>query len=106
MQVSYRWLKFTTRIFARAPNFLLRQDYPKLRKVSYAIMITPPMVFNIIVMLLASYATYIYAAIVICIGFMLIHGKSMSNHIKKCLKSRRNNVESSSSIGTLDKSVA
>ena len=76
-----------------------------MRKTSYAILMTPAMVFNVLILLLASYATYIYAAIVIFIGFMLIYAKSINKFVRRCVRSHKSNGEIGS-VGTLDKSVA
>ncbi|KAL3767923.1 hypothetical protein ACHAWO_001819 [Cyclotella atomus] len=76
-----------------------------VRRITYAIMMAPALIINILVMLLASYATYIYAAVVIMIGFALINAKPMNKFAKRCLTSRKEQGETNS-VGTVDKSVA
>ena len=52
-----------------------------MRRILYTIMIIPPLLLNLAVLLLASYATYIYGAIVTAIGIVL--GYSMQKHSVK-----------------------
>ena len=52
-----------------------------LRRILYTIMIIPPMLMNVAVLLLASYATYIYGAIVTTLGIALVY--SMQKEVVK-----------------------
>ena len=78
-------------------------DHTTLRKISYGILMAPALAINALVILLASYATYIYAAIVILIGLLLINTKRIGMFVKKCGGFRGHN-ESSSSL-SLDKTL-
>jgi len=56
-------------------------DGSMLRRILYTIMIIPPLLLNVAVLLLASYATYIYGAIVTTLGIVLVY--SMQNDVVK-----------------------
>jgi hypothetical protein len=85
------------------PRCISPSDHPILRKTMYFLFLTPALIINVLVMLLASYATYIYAAIVIFIGLLLINAKPIGSFFRKLGRSHKN--EGSSSIGSLDKTV-
>jgi len=57
-------------------------DGSLMRKTLYSLMIAPPLLLNITIMLLASYATYICGAIVMAFGVLLIYlpGMIQSSH--------------------------
>ena len=52
-------------------------------------MLIPPMTINILIILLASYSTYIYVAIMITIGMILVHARAIHEAFKRCLGSRQ-----------------
>jgi hypothetical protein len=59
----------------------------------------PPLFINVMVILLASYAIYIYAAVVIVLGLLLINAKCISSSIKKCTRAHPGESASESSLG-------
>ena len=61
-------------------------DIKLLRKVLNSCLLVPTLMLNLLVICLASYATYIYAVSMIAFGVLLIHTES----IWKCIK--RNKV--------------
>ncbi|KAL3803001.1 hypothetical protein HJC23_011624 [Cyclotella cryptica] len=71
-----------------------------LRKVFYALLVVPALIINLLVILLASYATYIYAAVVVVIGLLFINAKVLGSCVRKCFRSRRGH-----SVESLDKIV-
>lgn len=62
-------------------------DWSKCRKAIYAILLIPPMLFNILVLCIASYAAYIYGASVLVLGVILTHAAKM-NTSSNCCRSR------------------
>jgi len=53
-------------------------DCTQLRKALYVILLVAPMLFNIAVLLLASYATYIFGACMTVFGILLINAKRLN----------------------------
>ena len=63
---------------AFAQIMIRKGDSSKLRKALYSIMLIIPMMLNIFVLLLASYATYIYGACLVVFGIILINAKRIN----------------------------
>jgi len=63
-------------------------DDSTTRKVMYTLMLIPPMTINILIILLASYSTYIYVAIMITIGMVLVHARAIHEACTRCIGSR------------------
>ncbi len=57
-------------------------DVKLLRKIGNSLLLVPTLLINLLVICLASYATYIYAVSMIAFGMILIH----ANSIWKCIK--------------------
>mmetsp|Transcript_23300 Transcript_23300/g.41762 ORF Transcript_23300/g.41762 Transcript_23300/m.41762 type:complete len:378 (+) Transcript_23300:564-1697(+) len=72
-------LSVTVEFLAFAQLRIRKGDCTKLRKAFYAIMLVAPMLFNIAVVLLASYATYIYGACLTVFGVLLIIAKRIDS---------------------------
>eukprot|EP00956_Cyclotella_meneghiniana_P045791 scaffold384664_cov70-Cyclotella_meneghiniana.AAC.1 len=67
-------------------------------------LVFPAFVVNVLIILLASYATYIYASLVLLICFLLVNMKSICSFAKRYRKSR--GAENNSVSSGLSKSVA
>lgn len=75
-------------------------DDSKLRKFFYALLVMPALMINVLVILLASYATYIYAAVVVVVCLLFINAKVLGSSVRKCFRSRR-----AQTVGSLDKVI-
>ena len=49
-----------------------------VRKIMYSIMLIVPLLFNVAIILLASYATYIYIASVFAFGVLLVNARRIN----------------------------
>ncbi|KAL7449811.1 hypothetical protein ACHAWC_001825 [Mediolabrus comicus] len=58
------------------------KDIKLLRKIWNAMMLLPTLLINLLVICLASYATYIYAVSMIVFGMILIHANSIWEYIR------------------------
>lgn len=72
----------------------------KFRKVLLSIMLIFPMTFNVLIILTASYATYIYAATVAVIGVVVISARGYLAD-EEVLQSRRDETENARIIANL-----
>ena len=84
---------------AFAELMIRKGDSTKLRKCLYSIMLILPMLLNIFVLFLASYATYIYGACLTAFGILLINAKRL-NSLACCSYCKRG--ESNSKSGADD----
>ncbi|KAL7481630.1 hypothetical protein ACHAW6_007313 [Cyclotella cf. meneghiniana] len=75
-------------------------DDSNLRKFFYALLVVPALMINVLVILLASYATYIYAAVVVVVFLLFINAKVLGSSVRKCFRSRR-----AQTVGSSDKVI-
>ncbi|KAL7534500.1 hypothetical protein ACHAXR_005916 [Thalassiosira sp. AJA248-18] len=73
-------------------------DCSKLRKAFYLILLIAPMLFNIAVILLASYSTYIFGACLTVFGVLLIYAKRISLDYCSCCWGRDANENDGAAI--------
>jgi amino acid transporter len=66
-------------------------DATKGRKIVYVLVLILPMLYNILVVLLASYATYIFGISMILFGFLLIKASQICDFCCGCIRSERCN---------------
>ena len=59
------------------------KDIRLLRKIWNVMLLIPTLSFNLLIILLASYVTYIYAVCMIAFGLVLIHATSIWRCIKR-----------------------
>lgn len=50
---------------------IVRGDRTKIRKATYMALVIPPLFITVIILCLASYAAYIYTAVLIFLGFFV-----------------------------------
>ncbi|KAL7539373.1 hypothetical protein ACHAXR_009222 [Thalassiosira sp. AJA248-18] len=72
-------LSVTMEFSAFAQLRIRNGDCSKLRKSVYVIMLVAPMLFNVIVVLMASFAAYIYCACLTVFGVLLINAKKINS---------------------------
>lgn len=72
-------LSVVVEFMAFAELRIRKGDCTWLQRGLYAILMVAPMIFNVAVILLASYATYIYGLCVIVFGILLINAKRMNS---------------------------
>lgn len=77
-------LSVSVEFLAFAQLRIRKGDCTKLRKILYGVMLVAPMLFNITVLLLASYATYIYGACLTVFGLLLINAKRIGSVFRAC----------------------
>jgi len=72
-------ISVTIEFLAFAQIRIRHGDCTMIRKVLYSIMLIAPLLFNIAVLLLASYASYIYGACMTVFGVLLINAKRIDS---------------------------
>ena len=81
---SFLHARYHSSPISTLPSNFYTSDGSRRRKVLYAIMIIIPMLFTILVLLLASYATIIYGLCVTVLGILLINAKRIGAACGQC----------------------
>mmetsp|Transcript_2518 Transcript_2518/g.4609 ORF Transcript_2518/g.4609 Transcript_2518/m.4609 type:complete len:239 (+) Transcript_2518:1201-1917(+) len=83
-------LSITFEFVAFAKIRIFNGDNSLIRKAFYFVIITFPMLFNVLVIALASYATYIYGAVMVVFGFLFVNAHSIGTNCRRLARRSKN----------------
>lgn len=61
-----------------------------MRKAFYFVVITFPMLFNVLVIALASYATYMYGVVMVVFGLLFVNARSIGTSFRRLVRRSKN----------------
>jgi hypothetical protein len=73
-------------------HLIVFADESRTRKVLYTLMLIPPMTINILIVLLASVTTYIYIAVMLAVGLLLVHAGVIQSALRRWFCSQQAGV--------------